>query len=553
MPLSAISLLNTTGIKSFKTEKAIPDYSVLFWHRIHDWNDVNSVHGDDPSAQNSRSKIFRQYEIGEKAIPDIVGQHSDTVNIVNDYNYVVRCVSSSSSWPLICDLRYDVNTSISYTESTLLDVGGAHGYNLLGRVAPPLKNNFELPYSSDIDYNVYTNIHYGHIHQSEGIYNKLISIDSGDTYNILNNNIYTPSTFASFFVDPIIKDPRLKYVNVKTIPKDIIVMYYGIDTLSLDHYDPYDLPVTQTENNIDFSASGYILPITMVQTSTTLEVGKVGAKNINNTTTKNNLANSIDIVGSKFANSISFIVSSNTSGFHDHKTGMFGRISTKPDLTYNVITEQNKTTIFPNNLGEQFTNGPDPVSHVHKITYTFEVKLKERKLKAFLSKASNAPIQNGLIIGYSIGKYSKFGGDRKTGKENLPVGWYFCDGQHGTPDLRGKYPFLNFKNDINTIDNTTSTIEVTDINVETINWQHGHVYKSTPNLPVQGAGGAKDSGSHSSNYDNDGDPNRTTRHTHDVSTKDTFIDGNLNTKVGTTFDYEPPTVEIAFIMYNDTI
>jgi hypothetical protein len=44
MPLSAISLLNTTGVKSFKIEKALPDYSILFWHRIHEWNDVNSNH-----------------------------------------------------------------------------------------------------------------------------------------------------------------------------------------------------------------------------------------------------------------------------------------------------------------------------------------------------------------------------------------------------------------------------------------------------------------------------------------------------------------------------
>lgn len=553
MPISAISFLNTTGVKSFKTEKAIPDYSVLFWHRIHEWNTVNSIHGDDPSLLDSRLRIFRQYEIGEKAIPDIVGQHSDTVNIVNDYNYVVRCVSSSSNWPLICDLRYDVNTSITYTDSTLLDISGAHGYNLLGRVAPPLKNNSEQPYSSDTDYVVYTSDHSGHFHQAEGLYNKLISINFGGTENILSNEKYTPSAFSSFFVDPIIKDPKLNYLNVKTIPKDIIVMYYGNSTLSLDHYDPYDLPVTETENNIDFSANGYILPITMVQTSATLEVGKIGAKNINNTTTKNNLSTSIDIVEAKFANSISFIVSSNTSGFHDHKTGTFGRVSTKPDLAYNVIPEQNKTAVFPNTIGEQFTNGPDSISHTHKITYTFEVKLKEKKLKAFLSKSSEAPIQNGLIIGYSIGKYSRFGGTKVTGKDNLPVGWYFCDGQHGTPDLRGKYPFLNFKDNNNNIDNTTSTIEVTDIQVETINWQHGHVSRPIPNLPVQGAGGARDSGSHSSNYDNDGDPNRTTRHTHEISTKDNFIDGNLNTKVGTTFNYEPPTVEIAFIMYNDTI
>ena len=553
MPLSAISLLNTTGVKSFKIEKALPDYSILFWHRIHEWNDVNSNHGDDPSILNSRLRIFRQYEIGEKALPDIVDEFSDSVKLVNEFNYVVRCVSSTSDWPKICDIRYNVNTNMSSTQSTLLDIGGEHGYNLLGRDAPPLPSNSQEPFLSDSLYTVYTSPHSGHFHQSDGLYNKLISVNSGDTENVLIDNQYNPVSFSSFFVDPIIKDPKLNYVNVKFIPKDIIVMYYGEDTLSLGHYDPYDLTVDEVNNNLDFSANGFILPITMVQTSLTLESGKIGAKNINITNTKNNLANSIDIVSSKYTNSISFVVSSNTSGFHDHKTGTFGLISDKSDFAYNIITDKTGSTLYPNDAGDQFTNGPDAINHRHKITYTGEVKLKLKKLKAFLSKSNTAPIENGLIVGYSIGKYSGFNGDKKTGKEILPAGWYFCDGENDTPDLRGKYPFLNFKDNNNDDVNLSSSIEISNINVETINWQHGHVYKSRPNLPVQGAGGAKDSGSHSSNYDNDGDPNRTTRHTHEISSKDTFIDGSLNAKVGTSFDYEPPTVEIAFIMYNNTI
>jgi hypothetical protein len=169
-----------------------------------------------------------------------------------------------------------------------------------------------------------------------------------------------------------------------------------------------------------------------------------------------------------------------------------------------------------------------------------------------------------LILGYSIGKESGFSGPSTTGSEILPKGWYFCDGTNGTPDLRGRYPFLNFTQDgLTGIDqNAISNMEIKSIEVETVNWKHGHVYKQPAATPIAGAAGAKDVGSHASNYDPSADPNNTTRHTHVVSSVGTFTQktpsgsnlfGRPNAKVGSTVNYEPPTVEIAFIMYNDTI
>jgi hypothetical protein len=168
MPISIATSLNNTGVKSFKDQKAIPDYSILFWHRIHDWDTVNSIHGTDPSKDNNIFKIFRQYEIGYLNTPDITNLNLDLTN----FNYVVRCVSNSSNWPVICDIRYDANTDMSIDQSTLLDIAGGHGYNLLGRVAPPLQNNLQPPYSMTTDYLVYTSDHVGHFHQSDGLYNK---------------------------------------------------------------------------------------------------------------------------------------------------------------------------------------------------------------------------------------------------------------------------------------------------------------------------------------------------------------------------------------------
>lgn len=580
MPVSAISLLNNIGLASPKIQKIIPNYSILFWHHTEKWNDVNSStsYGNDPSNYNDPLRIFRQYDIGQSSIPDVAGFYSNSKSTLS-FNYLVRCVSSNTAWPSICDIKYDANTNMKTTQTTLLDIGGAHNYTLVGRTSPPLKNDIGTALIPNIPVSYYNTAHAGHLHQVEGLYNSITSVNPGATDCILLNDLgfHVPKSFSSFFVDPIIKDPRLLNIPVTAIPKDIVVMYYGDSTLSLDHYDPYDMSKSGDNNNIDYSALGFALPLTFVQTSTYLEAGKVGAKNliiaaadVNSLLTESRilagLQSKVTFVGFNTSNTITFVTSSNTSGWHDHAplAKQSSRlISSNPAVTYNVITKPNGGTVYPNNVGEKYPDGPDPINHKHNVTYTSELKLKSVKLKAFLSKTSDAPITKGLIIGYSIGKYSKYSGNSKDGSNSLPPGWYFCDGQNGTPDLRGTYPFLDFTfqgtNDGSTINPTKSSILIKKINVETINWQHGHV-SGTSILP--GSAGSLDVGSHASNYDPLANPNNTTRHTHPVSGQVTFSQANPsglgstiqpNAIVGTSFDYEPPTVEIAFIMYNDTI
>jgi hypothetical protein len=542
-----------------KPMNSLPDYSILFWHRISDWNASNlATHGVDPSSTSvttANPKVFSQYQLGAASAPEIPSYYSPNKKTLQNINYVVRCVSDANNWPSLCDLRYDANTNMSENQSTLLFTGGAHSYNLVGRnMIPPLMNDYK-PNSTSTTTNVsiksYTYPHEGHTHTVKNLYKSLIDINSGSSnYLKQSNGSYIPQSFGSFFVDPIIKDPKLSMKIITYIPKDIIVMYYGNSTLPSGYYNPYDI---SANSYFDQSANGYALPITFSQTKSNLDPNKIGAMNINilkNISEKT----SSSIVDNKFANNINFQNYSDYSGYHDHKNDNIVKYaSSSTARKFDVIPESMGATKLLSNI--RSPTGPDTISHTHNVTYTCNMQLKSNRLKAFLSTNPYSPIVNGLIIGYSIGKYSGFTGPNSSGKNTLPKGWYFCDGQNGTPDLRGRYPFLNFTQDDVTngvFENSSSKITITNIDVETINWQHGHATPSSP-VSVVGAGGKVDMGSHSSFYDATSDSTNTTRHNHVPSLANTTNGTALNATIGTTFDYEPPTTEIAFIMYNDTI
>jgi hypothetical protein len=527
-----------------KPMNSLPDYSILFWHRISDWNGSNlATHGVDPSSTSvttANPKVFSQYQLGAASAPDISSYYSPNKKTLQNINYVVRCVSDANNWPSLCDLRYDANTNMSANQSTLLFTGGAHSYNLVGRnMIPPLMNDYKVDYKTKpatFSINSYNYPHEGHTHTVKNLYKNLIDINPGSSnYLKQSNESYISQSFGSFFVDPIMKDPKLSMKIITYIPKDIIVMYYGNSTLPSGYYSPYDI----TANSyFDQSANGYALPITFSQTKSNLEPNNIGAMNIKN----------------KFANNINFQIYSEYSGYHDHKNdNVVKYASSIADRKFDVIPESMGATKLLSNIRSPI--GPDTISHTHNVTYTYNMQLKSNRLKAFLSTNPYSPIVNGLIIGYSIGKYSGFTGPNSSGKNTLPKGWYFCDGQNGTPDLRGRYPFLNFTQDDVTngvFENSSSKITITNIDVETINWQHGHAKLGSP-VPVLGAGGKVDMGSHSSFYDAISDSTNTTRHNHAPSLANTINGTDLNATIGTSFDYEPPTTEIAFIMYNDTI
>ena len=540
-------------------KNSLPDYAILFWHRVSDWSNSNlSIHGSDPSStflSNTSFKVFGQHPLGVSTTPDIPSYYTPNRKTTENINYVVRCVADANNWPSICDLRYDANTNMSANQSSLLFNGGAHGYNLVGRnKIPPLKGDYGQT-NKLIRTPVYTYPHSGHTHKVNNLYNSVTSINPGSSnYFYQANASYVPQSFGSFFVDPIIKDPKLSMKIITSIPKDIIVMYYGNSTLPAGFYDKFDVSY---DSIIDVSANGTCIPITFSQTNYALESNKIGAMNTNilrydPALSGNNLVTRV--INKKFANNINFQIYSDYSGYHDHKANTISKyVSSSLATAYDIIPESLGAVALLSNPNSP--TGPDTISHTHKVLYTTNMRLKSNKLKAYLSTNPNSPIVKGLIIGYSIGKYSGFTGPSSSGKNVLPKGWYFCDGQNGTPDLRGRYPFLNFsQNDATNgvSENSSSTITITNVEVETINWQHGHAYLNSKSAVIGGAGKV-DVGSHSSLYDATSDSTNTTRHNHQVSLANTITGNIKNATTGSVFDYEPPTVEIAFIMYNDTI
>jgi len=565
-----------------KPMNSLPDYAILFWHRISNWNSSNrTTHGVDPSSNASLgySKVFGQYPLGIPSVPDKGNYYTPGRRTVEQINYVVRCVSDSENWPKLCDVRYAANTNLPESQQTLLFTGGAHGYNLVGRnKIPPLPNDYKQNPNDTLlkkNTSVYTYPHTGHTHTVKNVYKGVRDINPGSSkYLTQSNASYIAQSFGSFYVDPIFKDPKLSTKIITYIPKDIIVMYYGGSTLPSGYYDPYDINVTNSYE--DQSANGYALPITFVQTRTDLERQKVGAININILKdypyTKSKTIPQIFylsgkrqinipitvienlVVGKKNANTFNFQISSEYSGYHDHKdSNVTKNMSRTSGVSYGVIAASGGARQYLEDSTSP--TGPDTISHKHNVMYTCNMQLKSNRLKAYLSTNPYSPIVNGLIIGYSIGKVSGFSGPSSSGKNTLPKGWYFCDGENGTPDLRGRYPFLNFtQNDVTNgvFENSYSTVTITDIEVETINWQHGHAATDSP-VAQPGAGGKIDVGSHSSFYDATSDSTNTTRHNHQASPADTIDGVELNATIGTTFDYEPPTTDIAFIMYNDTI
>jgi hypothetical protein len=592
MPFSSKTLFRDYLSKSNDlTVRAIPDYTVLFWHRVHDWEYVNGgTHGHDPSNTAVTSgKYFRQYELGLSATPDVASFYTPANKPSTKYNYIVRCLSSDTDWPLLCDLRFAANTNMPNTQATLLDINGNHGITLPGRTAPPLPADGTA--ASAVALTLYNSSHTGHFHQVEGLYNLVNTIDGGNTVHELNGSAssrqgafkyeyysagiaddsWVPNSMASFFVDPIIKDPKLDTVPITTIPQDCIVLYYGNDGLPSPYYDPHDVTVSDTTNNMnDVSANGYILPITFARSTRLLDTKNVGVKNLfvvnvvpSSTVTGTTISSipSANIVSINAGNTITFTLSSNSSGYHDHKTlgGSTKTVTTATAVSYSVVPPALAGAALTT-INTWDTADNESILHRHKVTYKAEVKLKSKKLKGYRTTSPNAPIEDGLILGYSIGKYSKYTGNSTDGANILPKGWYFCDGNNGTPDLRGRYPFLNFKDSNQDSENDTgSSLSIKSINVQTVDWKHSHVYPATTTA-VTGAAGSKDVGNHGSNYDVASNPSNTTKHSHVVSSVNTFQqvmpNGSLSTKgnakVGSQIDYEPPTVEIAFIMFKSS-
>jgi len=141
--------------------------------------------------------------------------------------------------------------------------------------------------------------------------------------------------------------------------------------------------------------------------------------------------------------------------------------------------------------------------HNHKITYTANVALRSKILKAWITTQDETLIANGVIIAYSIGPSTLYPGVYSN-SAGLPVNWHFCDGTKGTPDLRGYFIYANFDTSNTYHDvvyNSSNTMTISDITMEA-NGNHSHLGPLT---------------------------------------------------VSQSYEYKPPRVDLAFIMYNENI
>jgi len=506
----------------------LPDYSIIFHHGVSSWGSVNeATHGTEPDFVYKPTMKFQRYPICKKRPIDV---HDSQDPVDGEFYSVVRCVDSANNWPSKCDLLYSSNTSLTPLDQIYLDVGGRHKIiGMLGRPQPSNPVSLGIPRlrseqpdnratGSLIDIvSKYTADHIGHTHR--------VAVD-GDILNATPTESSDPSENLKFFpslaLAALFKKPILNSEPITTFPKDTVVFYYGGGTLSSTYFDPvYSHP--KADKNIP----GLTLPISL------MEAENDGCKH----TGIQNYSSSLGLKKMKIT------ASSSSDGAHDHVLP-----ATLAGIKYASL--KTGTSDVVTGTGSSSVN--EQVLHAHSVDVVVNVELKSKTLKAYITKNTSAPIVKGIIIGYSLGKFSGFNGEASSGADMLPLGWHFCDGQNDTPDLRGYYPFANFTNsDTGTVIHSSNRAKITEVNVETIDWHHNHVSKS---FSFNGNPGYADQGSHTTTYD----PSAT-RHNHEVSALDEFVIRLTGQTTGTRyfnlkkeeyFNYTPPTVDVAFIMYN---
>jgi hypothetical protein len=526
------STLMRRRAKKVEIAGEIPDYALLFYHNVSDWADDNAdTHGGVPT-KNGKNEIFYIYPLNFPEKPDIV--YSQEPDITPNYppmNYVVRCIDSSSDWPTKCDIRYSQSTTLTDKHGSLFTIGGRHTVStLLGRPKPTspvaagiprLKSEAPENLTTGLDSNKvvkYNSDHLGHIHRTENLRSSILSSKPESSGNPIDDtNFITNLSLCAIF-----KNPKKSTEPITTFPKNTLVFYYGDETLEALYFDPnYSHPKPLKD------VGNLYVPIT-------LQPGE-GVGGIHT-----GIQNYDPVFGTDM---MKVMATSNTSGYHDH-------LNIQSSLAVPGKYASPKTGLLDDT--SSIGRSTDQVGHKHNLTYDISVSLKSKILKTYLTKSNLAPIVDGIIIGYTLGKFSGYAGDAADGANILPPNWYFCDGTNGTPDLRGYYPFTNFENDPSgeTLSETNESV-VTNIVVQTVPWVHDHTTGNR--FTTDGNPGFLDVGSHTKTYDSSA-----TTHTHGIDGSPQYFDPpvgrpgatrRFNIRVGDTFSYTPPTVDIAFIMF----
>lgn len=492
MPISKIGFIRTDGSTNSPsvTGPYIPLYSVLFWY------------GKDRSFTNTPSgnlnvDYYRNYY--ELSSPLAIFYNSDGTLSQLSSNPLISCISNNYNWDTQTGLCVAASTSVPNTAATLFN-SFAHGSTTFSRTTiyntlATTPGELTTPAFTYVDQTGTNN----HTHSVISIADSIRNI----AYGLPTADGSSYGGIKAITVEPILRDPRLTTTagevyneeKVFYLPKNVIV--FGANLPSNNY--------SRADSTQSSSATGMVLPLIAAATN-------IGVLPISNT--------------------LNFTVTSNTVLNHNHNL-----------FPYTIKNRSKKT-------GQTGYTLVPAGAHSHQVTYNTSVNLRSKILKAYITNKDVTPLANGLIIGYSIGKNTLYEG-KYTNSACLPVNWHFCDGNNGTPDLRGYFIYANFDSSNNchdTVYNSSNTITINSITVAA-NGNHSHVGPLTGT--TVGSGTPTDIGQHT--FDN------SLNHTHTISTANSFLynptdtSNTLNINAGSSFAYVPPQAQLAFIMYNNLI
>lgn len=495
MPISKVGLVRTDGQANAPKGRLpfVPFYTVLFWYGK-DTDFVNTPSG------TLNYEYYRQYS--EIYYPVAIYYKPDGSISKLQSNPIIACISTDNGWNSNTGLCLEATTNLPNTAATLYETN-SHNPATLGRTkiynALGYKNG---DVQSETAYYIEQNGTVTHNHTANNVAEGLRSVVFGVPDD---NNIMTG--LDAIAVDPILRDPRLTTIytgyndtKLTFLPKNVIV--FGSNLVANAALTNY---YTRVDSNHISSANGKVLPLI--------------ARDEND-----------GVLG--LTNSISFTIPTNTVLNHNHNVF--------PEFRTYKSNKGNQTSLQVVEAG----------SHSHQVTYSANVTLRSKIMRAWITTNDSTPIANGIILAYSIGKNTLYQGLSANSK-GLPVNWHFCDGTNGTPDLRGYYIYANFDT-ANTyhdvVINSSNTMSVYSISMQA-NGNHSHLGPLTGQ--EVGTGVAVDIGSHTFEDVLD--------HTHTISSAVNFkinpgdTANAVNIKVGQTYSYTPPTVQLAFIMYNNII
>ena len=421
-------------------------------------------------------------------------------------------------------------------------------------------------------YAIHNRAHEGHNHIVTGfsISEAVTGIQFGRDTSTASSTSFVTGGLNLLPVIPLYKDPKLQGSSttpITSLPKGVLV--FGEDlaadsSITLwtrDQYDPTGVPTTEDYTRHDYDHEAGV----STKGESASSDNSFSGDNPNTfadvplfLTTRNTDTGVLAPSFSKFT----VTAISNNSGIHNHKS-----------LT--TAAKSNRTNQTADAFG-------DSGLHNHPVDYTGTIQIKSKVLNGWITLKDETPLANGMIIGFSppalYNSSTVSASDlAKTAEDWLPPYWHFCDGTNGTPDLRGYGVSVNMYESVSNhgvVLYSTNQINFSEILTSPSSGEVNVLFNEPPgfvNVPRQththvigtetGIGTPISvKGTHGTNTER--------WHTHRLKAGTTFVEpfnkppGSTSTstsftyqniRTGVNYNYNPPTVFMAFIMLNKAV